>query len=406
MEKKLKANLWKLYFIQAVNFFLVFIPVMVLFFQDRGLSMKQVLILESAFTLSLLLLQIPTGYIADLFGRHRSIQVGFLLMPVGYLIYSFSQDFNGFLLAEVILGISSSFISGADSALIYDTLAQLKKTGDYKKVEGKYNFFGNISEAIASVLGGFLATVSLILPLYVQTAVMFLAFPVVFTLVQPKIHHEDFHEEKIGNFSQMMKVIKFSLHEHKEVKWLIIYSAIIWTATFNMVWFIQPYEKSVGLPLFLFGVVWSSFQIATGFFSLYAHKIEKFFGRRNSLISLIIFVSASYLLIGLTHSLWGILFVYLMYLARGLHNPIIKDYINQIISPKYRATVLSVQGMAQKLLFTIFGPLIGWVNDLYSFQTAMLVSGGILLSLGVIALFYLSLNKVLSLPTINDSLIE
>jgi MFS family permease len=397
MMNKLQSNIWKLYLIQAITAFLIFVPVLVIYYQHYGLSMSQILILQSVFAVTMVIFQIPTGYFADLMGRKKSIIYGTILAPLTYLIYSFAHTFGSLFIAEIALGIAMSFISGADSALIYDTLGQLKKEKEYKKTEGRYAAAWGISEASASILGGFLAVISINLPFYVETVVALLAIPVAFTLVEPQIHKEEFHRTISTNLKNVFAAVKFSVYDHKEVKWLIFYSAIIWAAIFNMVWFTQAYEKIIGLPLELFGVVWALYLASFSLFSLYAHKYEEKWGKKNSLISLILLTCAGYFLVAYFRSIWGIAFIFLFYFVRGVNVPIFKDYINKLVPSDIRATVLSVQSMASRLLFAIIGPFAGWLADAYSFQTALIISGLIFLVLGLVSLTFLQINNALSI---------
>jgi len=162
-----------------------------------------------------------------------------------------------------------------------------------------------------------------------------------------------------------------------------------------MVWFIQPYFQFVKLPLAYFGIAWGILNLSVGIFSLYAHKIESFFGRKKSLISLIFISFIGYMLLGIFNSLWAIGFIILFYFVRGISKPILKDYINKIISSNMRATVLSVQNLFGKLIFSIIGPFIGWITDVYYLQLALLTSGSIFIIFGIISLFFLHKNKAL-----------
>ncbi len=96
-------------------------PIIVLFYQENGLSMQDVLLLKGIYSVAVVLLEIPSGYVADIWGRKKSLILGAIFGCAGFVIYSFSYGFSGFLLAELILGIGGSFISGSDSAMLYDT---------------------------------------------------------------------------------------------------------------------------------------------------------------------------------------------------------------------------------------------------------------------------------------------
>ncbi|MBT3261098.1 MFS transporter [bacterium] len=391
-QPTLSSNIWKLYLIKALTWFLVMMPIMVLFLQDNGLSMTQVLLLQVAFSAAVVLFEVPSGYFSDRLSRRVSIIIGSFLSFLAFFIYSLSFGFFGFLVAELILGLAVSFISGADSALLYDTLLSLQKSQEYKKLEGRFSAIGNFSESSAGILGGFLALISLRFPLYIETLVILLAVPVAFSLVEP-VRHKAQHAT--SSWKSILKIVKYSLHDHAEIKWLILYSAVIAASTFTMVWFIQPYWQMVGVPLILFGVLWAALNASVGLFSIWAHRLENMLGRKKSLMSLIFFIAIAYFLLGVFQSIWAIAFMFIIYFVRGINTPIIKDYINQRISSDIRATVLSVQSLAFRLVFCIVGPLIGWLNDLYSLKVAFLSASAIFLFFGLVSLFFLHKHQAL-----------
>ncbi|MBI2140738.1 hypothetical protein HYU14_07490 [Candidatus Woesearchaeota archaeon] len=183
--------------------------------------------------------------------------------------------------------------------------------------------------------------------------------------------------------------MKYALNDHKELKWLILYYAVIGGAGFTMVWLIQPYFKAAGLPLAFFGIVWALLQFSAGYFSLAAGSIERFFGRKASVVSLIFLSSIGFVLASYVNTLWAIAVVLIFYFVRGIIIPIFKDYINRLISSDIRATVLSVQALMARLAFSITGPIIGWVSDSYGMQTAFKASSGLFLLLGVVCLLFL-----------------
>ena len=95
---------------------MLFMPIVVLFYEDNGLEMRHVFILQAIYSVSIVALEIPSGFLADAMGRRKTIIIGTVLGTLGFATYSFSYGFVGFLIAEIILGIGQSLISGADSA--------------------------------------------------------------------------------------------------------------------------------------------------------------------------------------------------------------------------------------------------------------------------------------------------
>lgn len=367
-------------------------PIFVLFLQDNGLTMQQVIITQAVFSVVAVVMEIPSGYFADSFGRKNSLLIGCVFGFFGFIIYSFSYGFESFLLAEIVLGFSTSFISGADSAMLYDTLSELNQTDNYQKAEGRKVFFQSGSEGLASIIGGVLALSSLRLPFYVQAVLLAFSIPLAMSLKEPKYQQPDPSE---WNVTGMIKAIKFALNDHPQVKWLILYSALVAAATLNVVWFIQPYFKLVGLPLALFGIAWALLQFFTAIFSLQAHKIEKALGRAKSLISLIILASLGYFLIAYFQTLWALPLLLIFYFIRSINGPVLKDYINRLIPSEIRATIFSIQSLVMRLIFSFLGPILGYLTDQYSLSFSFLIAGMAFLASGLISIMFLHKHRVL-----------
>ena len=371
---------------------MLIMPVIVLFFQENGLDQKDIMVLQTIFSVAVVLFEIPSGYFSDIIGRKISIILGCFLATIGFSVYSISYGFGGLLVAELLLGLSSSFISGTDSALIYDSLIDLEIENRYIKFESRKLAVNNFSEATASIIGGFLATISLRTPLYVMSVLNFIAFLFSFSLVEPKRHKLDTSE---GQLKSILKIVRYAVYKQKKVKWLIIYSAVVGASTLTMVWFIQPYFSEVKLPLQYFGIAWAALNFSVGIFTYFSQNVEKFLGRRQTLIGLIVLVVLGYALLGIFQVLWAALFIFIFYFVRGINMPLLKNYINQLITSDKRATVLSVQGLVGRFAFSVIGPFIGWTKDAYSLSTAMLLSGAIFMCLGIISLVFLARHKAL-----------
>jgi len=79
MQNKIQQNIWKMYFIKATRMFLLIMPIVVLFFQDNGLSMTQIFLLNSIFSISIVLFEIPSGYFSDVMGRKKCLIIATIL---------------------------------------------------------------------------------------------------------------------------------------------------------------------------------------------------------------------------------------------------------------------------------------------------------------------------------------
>jgi len=382
MGHSVESNILKLYIIKVAKWFMLFMPIVVLFYKDNGLEMKDIFILQAIYSVSIVVLEIPSGYLADVLGRKITLVFGTILGFLGFITYSFSFGFVGFLIAEIILGLGQSLISGADSAMLYDSLLETGKKDKYIKFEGRMVSVGNFAEAIAGILGGLLATISLRYPYYAQTIVAFSGIPAALFLMEP-IRNRKLIKMK---FSDILKIVKYALHDHKELKWNIIFSSVIGASTLTMAWFVQPYFEMVLLPIGLFGVFWTILNLSVGFSAMLAHKIELKLKQVKFMFGIAIILPAGYLIVSRINALWGITILLVFYIVRGIATPVLKDYINRLCDSDIRATVLSVRNFVIRVFFAIIGPFVGWLTDAYTLKTALLLSGIIFFVLAIITL--------------------
>lgn len=179
------GNIARLYVVKISKWFNLVMPVVVLFYQDNGMGMQEIFVLKSIYSLAIVALELPSGWMADVWGRKKTLLLGAVLGSAGFLMYSFSYGFWAFVAAEIVLGAGHSFVSGADSAMLYESLKADKKPDRYVKHEGQITSAGNFAEALAGIAAGFLAAMSLRTPFYFQFAVATLAVPAAFSLKEP-----------------------------------------------------------------------------------------------------------------------------------------------------------------------------------------------------------------------------
>lgn len=364
-------------------------PVIVLFYKSNGLTMKDIFLLQSVYSLTLMTLEIPTGYFADRVGRKSSILIGVMLGFTGYLAYSFSFGFWQFVIAEVILGVSQSLVSGADSAMLYDTLAAAKQNKRYTQLEGRITSIGNFGEAFAGIIGGLLAVSSLRTPYYVQTLVALTAIPAALMLVEPPIKSIKI---KPG-LAEIRSIIYRVLHGDVKLKWNTFFSAITGATTLTMAWFAQPYFGQINLPVPMYGVLWAILNLSVGIAAIYAWKFERKYGAARTVIVFTLALFISCLLLPFMPGYTGLGVLLVFYLARGLATPTLRNYINVITTSEIRATVLSVRNFLIRLIFAITGPLWGWITDKYSLKSAIISAGLIYGFFALVSMFFFLKHK-------------
>lgn len=370
MLKKLPKNTIQLYLIKIAKWFNLVMPIVVLFYQENGLSMSEIFILKSIYSIAMVATELPSGYLADVWGCRKTILFGAIMGTIGILIYSLSGMFSSFVVAEIILGIGFSFVSGADSAMLYDSLKAENREEEYIKHEGRITSSGNFAEALAGVAGGLLATISLRTPYYFQIVVAAIGIPAAYLLQEPKHALERTHLK----MKEIITIVKLT-YQQPEMRSAIMISSFTGAATLTYAWFVQPYFQKAGVPVSVFGILWTLLNLTAGVFSMYAYRIEKLFGQRITLLLIVIFISLGFVLTSIEISLAGIAILFGFYMIRGVATPVLKDQINQFTDSKVRATILSIRNFEIRIIFAAVGPILGYLTDTFSLNTALLVTG-------------------------------
>jgi MFS family permease len=379
-----RANLWKVYAYKFISEFYLVVPVLIPYYVSHGLNSTQVFTIQGAYALAVLLLEVPSGYLADAVGRKTTLILGATFMPLGLAVYAFSGRFLTFVLAECFLAVANSMRSGCESALIYDSLLELKEAQQYKKYEGRAILFTRVGTAASAVLGGFAALAFLRLPFLINIATSTLMLPLALSLVEPK------RSKRLAPnpFLDILRIARFSF-THGEIRYLIFYAALIGSAGIIAVWASFLYYESLGISVGFFGLIFATFQLSSAFGSSRAHAVEKALGMRKAL-TLPLFIGVVFVLAGLVHSPAVIPFIILYSFLWGLSFPLFLDLINRRIESDIRATVLSVAMMAGSLAYVVLAPLFGRLADANSLGKAFLVLGACFLAGMILVLVSLS----------------
>ncbi|MDP2888321.1 MAG: MFS transporter, partial [Bacteroidota bacterium] len=214
------------------------------------------------------------------------------------------------------------------------------------------------------------ATISFRTPYFFQIFVAAIAIPAAFFLKEPK-HVQERVRLKM---KEILAIVKLT-YQQPEMRSAILVSSFTGAATLTYAWFVQPYFKEAGVPVAVYGILWTMLNLSTGVFSIFAYRIERRLGRRNTLLLIVILLSAGFILTSIEISLAGISILFGFYMVRGLATPVLKDYINQYTDSKVRATILSIRNFEIRIIFAAIGPALGYLTDTFSLQTALMVAG-------------------------------
>jgi len=346
--------------------------------------MSEIMILQTVFSVLIVVLEVPSGYFADLVKRKYSLVLGAIISSIAMVWYYFANSFWDFIIVEALLWVSASLVSWADMAYLYDELLANKKEKKFTKISWMYEAFLRFSEAIWAFIGWFLAVISFKLVILVE---MFATFLSVLTSLLLKEHNKNIEKKDKLN---MKEVANFIFKDNDKVKYLILFAGLLWSSTLVFLWLAQPYWKNIWLPLAYFWIYWAILNLVVSAWAIFAHKLEKRFSFKEIFVLFWIFSFVFYLILYFTNNLYLALIVSsFFWIFRGLNGPIIKDYVNREVESRMRATVLSVKNLAFRIVFSILSPFVWYFADVFDLQTAFLVSSITFFILSWIALILL-----------------
>ncbi len=355
MEQKLIARNLRLYaWFQALREPLFWGPVLITYIMSVGrMSLSQIYVMESLVVVVVMLLQIPGGAIADRIGRKRTMLIGMSILVLDSALFGIGDSPAWMWAANLAWALGYSLVSGADTALLYDTLVVADRTEDFKRIEGRTIAYRLLLMACTSLSVGYLAGVHLRLPVLLGIPGSLAAVAVVANLVEPP------RTKSTAKHWELMKFSVLFVANNRKVKWIIAYAVLL--TVIGKVWFFtyNPYFELVDLPLALYGWVFFGLNLVAAIFSGGAAWLAARVSARTSITSMVLMTGASIFLMALVIAPAMVGLVLVQNVVRGYLKPFMGQFLHDHLNPVNRATVASVQsavdGFGQVVLLGIFG---------------------------------------------------
>lgn len=373
-------NISKISLISFFSSLYFYLPVLTIYYQQKGLNYVQINSLWGIITGTIFLAEIPTGLIADKIGRKFSIIISLALQLIGEILFLFSQNYLFFIIISVIAGIGFAFQSGCSQALVYDSLKEQKREKEMKKAIGSIGSFFQAGHVLGALASSFI--VSQITQTRIVLAILLTIISVGVSLLigvflkEPKASYKHVEKNPLTIISQSFTLIR----RNSSLKRIILLG--IFTTPFigYLRNFHPPYFQLANVAPYWLGLSLGAGGIVAALASKYAYKFEKIFGIEKGM-----FLATS--LPGLLHILMALIihpvFAVILFISNfgymSLQDPLLADYYNIHIKSEIRATALSTINMFSSAYIALMGLAIGWIaglSVLYAF-----------LFMGIIVLF-------------------
>jgi MFS family permease len=373
MNRSLQNNIGTIYVMGFFHSFIVVVPVFVPLLQGYGLSMSQVLQTQAIFALTTALFEVPSGYIADLWGRRPAILLGSVLNGIGFFSLFWADSFVDFLVYEAILGVGFSLISGADLALLYDTEVYLAERGEPGGAGAGKSLSRLISvEAGAAGVAGIVASLML---LWSMEAVVILQAVVGFAplILGLGLVEVPRPAARTGHRDNARRILEVLLFGKPVVLWTVFAICLFGLLGLYVFWSYQKYWEFQGVPLNYFGYIWAAFALTVSLAARYTSALEQRVGTRVVLCLIAGLPVLGLLGMALGPGWIGVMFGFANQVSRGMSMSLFYEALNRRVPGDFRATVNSLVSLGIRAAFIATGPLLGIALDSLGIQHTLLL---------------------------------
>ena len=369
-----------------------FVGAIWLFFYRLFITDQQVGVLDGAAFSIGLIAEVPSGALADRFGRDRMVKIGQTFAGSGLLIQAFGSSFMPFFVGQAIMMIGVSFVSGADEALFFEKLNFDRVSANWRKLVMRASQIGLVGMLFATVAGGWLHTINPRIP-WILTGLAFISSVVLIWSIKDTRIKKD--KQKLSvELKEYLDNIKAGFSQFRTPKlWLyvpiiITVQGLFYTAGWGIL-------RLVLIDRFHFNPFWGSIVIATsslmtvGLLAI-MHKYAESMSEKRVITLISVSAAASLLLSLADIGIWGFFVILILYAGEHTLYPFMSEALNNQSSDNQRATVLSVASFLRTLPYVVLAPIVGYLST-HNKLEYFLVSWAILICIAILA--YLSLKK-------------
>ncbi len=356
-----EANIWKSYAFQLLHSFQLWWPIWVIYLTDlRGFSLTQVSGLEALFWVVIVFSEVPTGAVADRFGRKVSLMLGAACTTAAVIVFGVASSYWIVLVSYVAWAFGLTFQSGADAALVFESLKAVGREHDYPRVAGVGWGLFSVGTLAGMLAGAPLAAVTnLAFPVLLSAGIVFLTLLVAATFKEPPPVEG---EERL-TYRRLIVESTRTAWRQPAVRSMLVLSALVIGGTNAAGIFAQPFLDHHDVPVRLFGLAQAPMRVAGIIGAVAAYRIVSALGLRAALVAAPVLMVGSYALLGGWNSVYAFGATTAIIFSSSMLQPVVSDYVNRRIPNSQRATILSFRQLLTSITIASLQPGLGVIAD-------------------------------------------
>ena len=382
-----------------------FEPYLIIYLTISGLSLFQVGLLISIREIIIYIFEIPSGVIADMYGKKVELIICFIFYIISFLLFFLASGFGIFALAMILFGLGEAFRSGTHKAMIMSFLDHNNIADSKTKVYGQTRAMSLIGSMVMSIV----AIVFVIWLPEIKYLFLISIIPYIIDMFLIASYPNYLNEKRHSDFSlkeflkQNVESVKYTFKD-KKVRRLVFDEALYQAGYKSIKDYVQPLiialSISAGLVAFknftedenlkiYIGIIYAIIYLISSFASRNSYKVAKkvnhfslvnFMWLASGIVALVLSFMTNNLFIIFTSFI-------LIYIFINLRKPVMIEEIGNASDKTKRASVLSIEAQLASLLLVIFAPIIGALAD-YNMKLMFIVVGVIMLGIYIFNQFW------------------
>ncbi len=377
-------------------------PFLILFYLSIGLNYLQIGILVSFLNICINIMEIPSGALADIYGRKNCILLSLISYIVSFIIFAFSNSYEPLFAAVFFFSIGESFRTGTHKAMIFHWLRQNNRLNEKTMVYGYTRSWSKYGSALAVII----SSIIVILTKDYRWIFIFSIIPYIAGIWNISAY-PDYLNNRFEGVINIKIIFQHTVNSVKnafkktQLRRLIIKS-MGFEGTFDITKnFLQPILQAQALSIaalmlipeqkstaIVVGAVYFILHMISASASKRAHVFSGRFRSENIAITTLIFIGA-FLAFFSAAGIYTNIFIIsiaayvLYYIIQNLWRPILVGIYDDYADNTEQATILSIESQAKTVGITILAPVAGFIADKWGIEGALLLSAVIMLMLGI-----------------------
>lgn len=338
--------------------------------QRRGLSLTQATFVDVAFWIAAVLGEVPTGIVADTYGRKTSLVAGVFLMSLSIFAWALAPTILLIVLAYAGLAIGVTFLSGAEDAFFFESIQITGRANSYTRLVGLAGATMLGATAVGSAVSGLFASVDLILPFLIAGVSLLATLGTALTFKEPQAEEKGVGQTRIS-YREILRQSFTLMRARPALRSPMLYLAIVPMVALVMeTFFLQPQAVRLGVPIVGIGVLVMATQFTNMAGSTWADKIATRLGEGRVLFIIPGIIVISLILLAAFQVFFSLLWIAVISFVTAVLRPLVLNRIQSQVSDNVRATILSMESLMATMLLTVSEPILGVIADRAGLPTA------------------------------------